>query len=414
MPFIAKNRDTGDIVMTSDADPRENFVCLDCGETVAYVRKHQREGVDGVVSAFFRYDNCGHLGIDPSTSDSATRAGGGGGESKIHKRRKWTALQVAVNRFDHAQYSTEKQIGSKRADAVLEFVEPHDEYGRGLVIEYQHKNESKDIVQTERHFAEHEYTTLWLWEDQFKSLEGVPEVELFGGRVCTPWPYAVPKQHEWSGTNAHQFPIELLRIDSEYSHSPEVPATVYKDWVAETPREYWQRHGWLAAFRSPDGEYPEREHRLQAAITGRPTTLTVEATIPRHWYWPTTAEYWREHDWGAAFRHEHADRPLDANQYDPSVSIQCHFPPNVVESLVYQRLDLSSLPASPMRREERGGATQITVRLPATVTDQLPELGKYTCRDCEWIGDEYQILEDGSTGGTAVCPRCSSGIRLNR
>jgi len=413
MPFIAKNHDTGEIVITDDADPLANFVCLDCDEMVAYVRKHQREDVDGVVSAFFRYDNCGHLGIDPSESDYTRPGGGGSGESKIHKRRKWTALQVAVNRFDHAQYSTEKHIGSKRADAVLEFAEPHKEYGRGLVIEYQHKNESKDIVQTERHFAEYEYTTLWLWEDQFQSLDGIPEVDLFGGRVCTPWPYAVPKQSEWSGTNEHQFEVEHPATDPDYSRSVEVPATVYKDWVTETPREYWQQHDWNAAFRSPEGQYAESEYRMQAVITNRPTTLSVEATISRHWYWPTTVKYWRDHDWHAAFRYEQTDRPLDAYQGNPNVSIQCNFPTSIVEALVYQQLDLSSLPETPPRNVERGDATEIPAKLTATLADQLPELGKYTCRDCVWIGDDYQVLNDGSSGGTAVCPECSSAIRLN-
>lgn len=413
MPFVAKNHDTGDVVITDDADPLANFVCLDCDQTVAYVREHQREGVDGTVSAFFRYDNCGHLGITPSESEYNGSGGGASGESKIHKRRKWTALQVALNRFDHSQYSTEKHIGAKRADAVLEFDEPHEEYGRGLVIEYQHKNESKDIVETERHFAEYEYTTLWLWEDQFKSLDGVPEVELFGGRVCTPWPYAVPKQPEWTGTNPHSFPIEIVAIEDNYEHSIEIPATIYKDWVTQTPRDYWRDHEWDAAFRSPNGKYAERKHRAQAAISQRPTTLTVEATIPHDWYWPTTAEYWRDHDWDAAFRQEQTEHPLDAYRDNATVSIGCTFPPDVVDTLVYERLDMSSIPASPPANTDRGDATTIPATLTPELAERLPEPGKYSCCDCIWIGDDYRVQDDGSTGGTAVCPECSSCIRLN-
>lgn len=413
MPFIAKNDDTGDIVITDDADPLANFVCLDCDETVAYVREHHRKGVEGTVSAFFRYDNCAHLGIEPSESDYSHSGGGGNAEDPIHRRRKWTALQVAINRFDHSQYSTEKYIGSKRADAVLEFDEAHEEYGRGLVIEYQHKNESKNIIETERHFAEYEYTTLWLWEDQFKSLDGVPEVDLFGGRVCTPWPYAVPERSEWSGLNRYKFPGELLAIDPEYTHLSEVPATVYKDWVVQSPREYWRDHDWDDAFRSPNGEYTEREHRTQAAIPHRASTLTVEATIPHDWYWPTTAEYWRDHDWDAAFRQEHTDRPLDAYRDNPTVSIGCTFPPAVVETLIYNRLDMASLLESPPVDVDRGERTEIPVLLPASLTDRLPEPGKYACRDCIWMGNDYQVLDDGSTAGTAVCPECASAIRLN-
>ena len=38
---------------------------------------------------------------------------------------------------------------------------------------------------------------------------------------------------------------------------------------------------------------------------------------------------------------------------------------------------------------------------------------KYVCRGCVWAGNEYKIIHDGSAGGTAVCPNCESGIRLN-
>lgn len=360
MPFVAKNCDTDEVVITNDADPLANFACLDCDQTVAYVREHHREGVDGTVSAFFRYDNCGHLGITPSESDYTGSGGGGSGESKIHKRRKWTALQVALNRFDHSDYSTEKHIGSKRADAVLEFDEPHEEYGRGLVIEYQHKNESKDIVKTERHFAEYEYTTLWLWEDQFKSLDGVPEADLFGGRVCTPWPYAVPEQSEWSGLNPYKFPGEHLAINPDYTHSSEVPATVYKDWIL-----------------------------------------------------PTTREYLDAHDWDAAFRQEQTEHALDAYRDNATVSIACTFPPAVVDTLLYKRLDMSSLPQLPPANTDRGDATAIPVTLTPELAEALPEPGKYSCRDCIWVGDEYRVQDDGSTAGTAVCPECSAAIRLN-
>jgi len=281
MPFVAKNCDTDEVVITNDADPLANFACLDCDQTVAYVREHHREGVDGTVSAFFRYDNCGHLGITPSEPDYNSSGGGGTGESKIHKRRKWTALQVALNRFDHSDYSTEKHIGSKRADAVLEFDEPHEEYGRGLVIEYQHKNESKDIVKTERHFAEYEYTTLWLWEDQFKSLDGVPEVDLFDGRVCTPWPYAVPKQSDWTPYTEFVTPqdaqfenYQLQALDTE------IPANFPKHWFKQQPQDYWESEGWDAAFRSPDGRYAEKNHVASGLVASLPASTKPTASVP--------------------------------------------------------------------------------------------------------------------------------------
>ena len=39
--------------------------------------------------------------------------------------------------------------------------------------------------------------------------------------------------------------------------------------------------------------------------------------------------------------------------------------------------------------------------------------GMYKCTDCGWRGDDYLVIDDGTTGGTAVCPECTSAIRLN-
>jgi len=37
---------------------------------------------------------------------------------------------------------------------------------------------------------------------------------------------------------------------------------------------------------------------------------------------------------------------------------------------------------------------------------------RYACSQCEYTGDKYDLLEDGSAGGTAVCPMCEEGLRL--
>ena len=36
----------------------------------------------------------------------------------------------------------------------------------------------------------------------------------------------------------------------------------------------------------------------------------------------------------------------------------------------------------------------------------------YRCADCDWTGDDYEIVADGSVGGTAVCPDCGGGLRV--
>lgn len=274
MPYVAQNTDDEELTMVEAADPLANFGCPDCGATVAYVREHHRENTHGTVSAHFRYGSCGCAGVKKTNSTMTTSGSGGSGESQLHKERKWTALQAALNRYEHSSYELEKKIGDKRADAVLEFAEPHSEYGRGLVIEYQHKNEGKDIVGTERHFARHEYTTLWIWEDQFNSLDGVPDVDLFDGRVCTPWPYAVPKRNTWTGTHKLTLPRELQKLQTL-----SVPATFPRHWFRPTPHEYWKQKGWSDGFRDAKS-YEHERMMLEGMISTLPTSERPAATIP--------------------------------------------------------------------------------------------------------------------------------------
>lgn len=414
MAWVAKNADTGDIVMIEDADAEAEFSCPDCDAPVSYVREHRRKSVEGTVGPFFRFYDCAHAGVTPSESSGGGGGGGGPAESDIHKQRKWTALQEAIDEYGYSSYSTEKRIGSKRADAVLQFQEPHPEYGRGFVIEYQHKNESKDIPATEQHYARYEYTTLWLWESEFKSLTGVPEVDLFGGRVCTPFPYAVPEQSDWYGPGHFEQREKWREAHDNDLTDSEVPARIVKDWVLPTTREYWEGIGWEAAFRSPDGEYNASEYRLQAAIPQTQTTITAEAELPHDWFWPTPREHWENKGWDAAFIQKQSEGPLDSYRQNSEVTIKCSIPPNAVDGLIYERLRLDQLPANPLQDVSRGDLTEIPVFVPPNAVEKIEKNArKYTCRNCIWAGNEYRVKQDGSVGGTAVCPQCGSGIRIN-
>jgi len=299
MAFTAEHADTGDIHNVAQADPDDDYLCLGCGNEVAYVRQHVRATPTGDNTTVASHFRCG-------CADGGRGGGGGGGvhESRIHKRRKRDALQEAVNRFEAADFDTEAYVGKKRADALLTFDEPHEEYGKGLVIEYQHKNEGKDINATEQHFARREYTTVWLWEDQYTYDSAVPDIDLFGGRVYMPWPDAVPQVEAWPGRghDAEKREEWANAYDRRLTDAS-VPATVIFDWVMPTPREYWRDESdWDDAFRHAD-HYPEERHRTQSAV-GTGTVLRVEANVVAHWCLPTTREYWRQHEnWDDRFRH---------------------------------------------------------------------------------------------------------------
>jgi hypothetical protein len=208
------------------------------------------------------------------------------------------AMRALLDRFDYERYTTEEHIDGKRCDALVVLEDPHETYGDGFVVEYQHKNEQKDIEATERHYARNNLTTLWLWEDEF-SFEGVvPDVDLFDGRVFTPWPQTVPTCDEWSGT--------------------------------------------------------AKTHRLRAAI-GDGTTTRVEANIRLSFVLPSEQEYWKENAWIKRFRFNKWERTtgeVSAHAYfrsdqvrdDTDTEVPATLPPNCVDNIIYNNLDLQSLP----------------------------------------------------------------------
>jgi len=303
MPYTAYSVDKDDLVFVQQADAEGRFKCIDCNGAVSYVRSHRRNNPSGgqyTVNAHFRHNNCDHGTINaPADSSGGGGGSGGGGESEIHKRRKWAAMQEALNRFEASDYDTERQIGSKRADAVVVFDEPHEVYGKGLVIEYQHKNEGKDIEATERHFAEAEYTTVWLWEDQYDFTSSVPEIDFFGGRVYTPWPDAVPQQSNWRGLgHDSKKRQEWASAYDEGLTKAEVKAKIPSEYFDEQSRSIWRQQDWTDLFSPSD----EPKYRLQAVIPVIDAGSLPQPALMKRWWLPHPRKVWRTGSWEERFR----------------------------------------------------------------------------------------------------------------
>lgn len=293
MPNIALNPETGDIVLVQSATADVSYVCPDCESEASFVRSFLRQDPSGKetrVRPHFRYPNCGCYGkstVEDRQGGGNGGGGGGGGESTLHKRRKKTALAEALERFEDSYHETEKPIGEKQADAALVFEDGHEKYGKGFAIEYQHKNENKDIDETEREYARNEFTTIWLWEEQYDFTQLTPEIDFFGGRVYTPWPDAVPKQEAWSGLGKNsKLRREWSKAKTRDLAESEVPATIVKDWVVPTTGEYWESQEWDARFR---GAEPH-------SVNNETHSYSVEAKAPFiKWISENqNGEYWKE------------------------------------------------------------------------------------------------------------------------
>lgn len=337
MPYTAYHPQSEDIHFAAKADAESEYVCIDCPEPVQYVRNHERDTSNGVtrVSAHFRYTNCPHGTV--TEVSNGTGGGGGGGETDIHKRRKRAALQEALQRFPAADYGTEVKIGPKRADALLKFEDPHEEYGKGLVIEYQHKNEGKDIEATQEHFANHEYTTIWLWEDQFTFTSSIPDIDLFGGEVYTPWPDAVPQQSDWTGEGLHHEKRRKWR--EAYSMGLTdcvVEANILKHWVVESTADYWERKDWEARFQDY-AIYPFKRdlYRVRQSLDS-PGGQRID--LPREWYDNRAKEIWRNQAWDDLFPGDNSKHMAQAAvpRAPATTNQRALFPPEVADEASYR------------------------------------------------------------------------------
>lgn len=131
----------------------------------------------------------------------------------------------------------------------------------------------------------------------------------------------------------------------------------------------WSRH----FERYSHAEPPEtHEQHINRAHDPRDREVNVPATTLRDWYVPTPTEHWRSAPWEERFR---------------TVAGGYH------------------------TQHDRGERTRIPVSIPATIDSEniKQQLAMYRCSACRWKGDDYSIVD-----GTAVCPSCSGGLRLNR
>lgn len=144
MPFVAKM--AGDIVLPEEVEDDARATCLDCGGVLRIRQSHERSGT--FVARHFYHPNGG--------------GGCSGGESPVHRRMKSIALSKVKQVFPCEEVGLEEKIGDKIADLYATFEDPVGKFGDGIVVEVQHKNEGKDIEQTNLNYLRNGYSVCWI------------------------------------------------------------------------------------------------------------------------------------------------------------------------------------------------------------------------------------------------------------
>lgn len=218
----------GERVVPPVASDEETIKCPACDERMSIVHSHSRGS--SFVSRHFRHQG---------ESDCP-------GESDTHLRWKSIAYSKLENRYPDATITFEGTVGDRRTDVLVEFESPEasDGLGEGLCVEVQYKHENKDIEAVTSDFLTHEYSVLWLGEEQYNG----DDVDLDDGRLVEWWLQKIPSEDEWTG---YHRVVHWLRQTNYSSVELEVPT-----WFDEKDTvESWGLQGaWLEGVRKRDGD----------------------------------------------------------------------------------------------------------------------------------------------------------------
>jgi hypothetical protein len=151
----------GDIVVPEQVNDQQAVECPECRGML-----YPRDG-DHRARHFF------HASDDDSESCSTASRG----ESDTHARCTALAVAALAEQFPTAPHvgaeitiditGTATAPETRRSDAFVEFHKENLYFGRGLIIEVQHKHHSKDIEGTTHDYLSAGYSVVWLTPDDF-------------------------------------------------------------------------------------------------------------------------------------------------------------------------------------------------------------------------------------------------------
>ena len=254
MPYLAM-RPNGDRVLPLDVGDDNTILCPLCEESLGVRRSHYNRG--HFVSKHF---------VHPRGSECP-------GESNLHAKLKTIAAMKLREVFETASVDHERQIpGMNRiADVVATFSTELYPFGKGVIVEIQHKHAEKEIGSITGEYLNAGYSVFWAYQSDFEG----HDMAFAEHRVKRPWPHAVPLV---GGVDGYPDPVQRLldpepaeevRLEvpfpTEYlrAHALEVIPPLRGHYDEGRSQEGWERidtvslHGkgreraWVNVLRSP-------------------------------------------------------------------------------------------------------------------------------------------------------------------
>lgn len=174
MPFLARRKDTDDLLLPGQVMDWMDVVCPSCGSEMLIRESYYNQGK--YIPKHFAHRSRGDCE----------------GESSTHLKMKGIAGSMLDAQFETAEVIVEKQITTNRiADLVVEFTTPLYRLGKGIAVEAQYRNKNKQLGRVTQEYLEEGYSVLWVYPDDFDF--GGMEFDFPEGRIITQWPNAVPE-----------------------------------------------------------------------------------------------------------------------------------------------------------------------------------------------------------------------------
>lgn len=340
MPWLAEKN--GETVTPEAVPDGTDTRCRACGERMRPRGPMQ----DGRARHFFHVKNLG-----------GSRDGGGGGGScegvaETEEHLKWKSLAVSRLRELYGgvadRCEPEVRLGENEAlpsdadfrdaDALVEFTEPALPFGRGIIVEVQHRHKDKDIEAVQRDYLALGYSVYWADESDFGADRAHFGRTVLEGDLVPVWPtvveslslheradpveYDVAKTARPSGPVVHddvpgkpivQVPrSEWTRtvarrqfaLDAEELSAPEIPIRLPPDAVDAEMRRLWRTEPWVNRFRPAARlEYTAtaRAWTFEDSDDAEPEDGTVTASLAMAKWYELSREYWTSRPWGERF-----------------------------------------------------------------------------------------------------------------
>lgn len=300
MPWIG--RYDGEKVTPEEVPDGAVVLCLVCeGRMVP-----RSKSSDGRARHFMHIDNLG--GGD---------SGGGGdhdctavGESDVHK--KWKSLatsrlsQIYPNEFIE-EYGVEVRLGEdvplpsgkdhRDADALLEFSSDQTPLGKGIIVEVQHRNTSKDIAAVEEDYLTLGYSVFWADKSHFASDRAHFSRPVLESESVSVWPNAM---RYVDGTGPPT-------VDPAKTARAVGPTTKTRRVVDPTPHEPPE-----LTENVPRGEATLRQARNNLKIP--PNELSkpaLRATLPAEWIDRRLYHLWGDTEFGDDLRPQRTEKHIE-------------------------------------------------------------------------------------------------------